>query len=44
MKRLAKLLLLPCLVMVLMGADNQEARYQNLGSKIMCSCAQMLLK
>jgi cytochrome c-type biogenesis protein CcmH len=29
-----------------MGADNQEARFQNLGSKIMCtcSCTQMLLK
>jgi cytochrome c-type biogenesis protein CcmH len=29
-----------------MGADNQEARYQNIGGKIMCSCgcAQMLLK
>ncbi|HEX4603716.1 MAG TPA: cytochrome c-type biogenesis protein CcmH [Candidatus Angelobacter sp.] len=46
MKRLAKVLLLPCLVIALMGADNQEARYQNLGGKIMCSCgcAQMLLK
>jgi cytochrome c-type biogenesis protein CcmH len=46
MKKLVKLLLLPCLVLVLMGADNQEARYQNLGGKIMCSCgcAQMLLK
>ncbi len=46
MKRLAKLLLLPCLVLVLMGADNQEARYQYLGGKIMCtcSCSQMLLK
>ncbi len=29
-----------------MGADNQEARYQNLGGKIMCTCgcAQMLLQ
>jgi cytochrome c-type biogenesis protein CcmH len=46
MKRLAKLLLLPCLVVLLMGADNQEARFQSLGGKIMCSCgcAQMLLK
>src|SRR5689334_7487815 len=46
MKRLAKLLLLPVLVLVLMGADNQEARYQTLGGKIMCtcSCSQMLLK
>jgi cytochrome c-type biogenesis protein CcmH/NrfF len=34
------------MVVLLMGADNQEARYQNLGGKIMCSCgcAQMLLK
>lgn len=46
MKRFAKLLMVPCLVVLLMGADNQEARYQRLGSKIMCtcSCAQMLLK
>ena len=46
MKRLAQLLILPFMVVLLMGADNQEARYQNLGGKIMCSCgcAQMLLK
>jgi cytochrome c-type biogenesis protein CcmH/NrfF len=46
MKRLAKLLLLPCLVLILMGADNQEARFQNLGGKLMCTCScdQMLLK
>lgn len=46
MKRLAQLLVLPFMVVLLMGADNQEARYQNLGGKIMCSCgcAQMLLK
>src|SRR5215469_4665569 len=46
MKRFSKLLLLPVLVVLLMGADNQEARYQNIGGKIMCSCgcAQMLLK
>jgi len=45
-KRLAQLLVLPFMVVLLMGADNQEARYQNLGGKIMCSCgcAQMLLK
>jgi cytochrome c-type biogenesis protein CcmH/NrfF len=45
-KRLAQLLGLPCMVVLLMGADNQEARYQNLGGKIMCtcSCSQMLLK
>ena len=46
MKRLAKLVILPFVVVLLMGADNQEARFQKLGSKIMCtcSCAQMLLK
>jgi cytochrome c-type biogenesis protein CcmH/NrfF len=46
MKKFFQLLLLPCLVLVLMGADNQEARFQNIGGKIMCSCgcAQMLLK
>jgi cytochrome c-type biogenesis protein CcmH/NrfF len=45
-KRLLKLLLLPCIVLVLMGADNQEARFQELGGKIMCTCgcSQMLLK
>ena len=46
MKRTIQLLILPCMVVLLMGADNQEARFQNLGSKIMCtcSCSQMLLK
>ena len=46
MKKLAQLVILPFVVVLLMGADNQEARYQKLGSKIMCSCgcAQMLLK
>lgn len=46
MKRVARLLLLPCMVVLFMGADNQEARFQNLGGKIMCtcSCSQMLLK
>ena len=46
MKRAARLLLLPCFVVLLMGADNQEARFQNIGGKIMCtcSCSQMLLK
>jgi cytochrome c-type biogenesis protein CcmH/NrfF len=45
-KRIVRLLLLPCMALLLMGADNQEARYQNIGGKIMCSCgcAQMLLK
>lgn len=46
MKKVLKALLLPCALVLLMGADNQEARFQNLGGKIMCtcSCAQMLLK
>jgi cytochrome c-type biogenesis protein CcmH len=46
MRKFIQLLLLPCLVVLLMGADNQEARFQNLGGKIMCSCGcgQMLLK
>jgi cytochrome c-type biogenesis protein CcmH/NrfF len=45
-KKIFKLLLLPCMALLLMGADNQEARYQKIGGKIMCSCgcAQMLLK
>ena len=46
MKRIVRLLLLSCMALLLMGADNQEARYQKLGSKIMCTCgcAQMLLQ
>ena len=46
MNKLTRLVILPFVVVLLMGADNQEARYQELGSKIMCSCgcAQMLLK
>jgi cytochrome c-type biogenesis protein CcmH/NrfF len=46
LKRIVRLLLLPCMALLLMGADTQEARYQNIGGKIMCSCscAQMLLK
>jgi len=45
-KKILKALLLPCVLVLLMGADNQEARFQNLGGKIMCtcSCSQMLLK
>jgi cytochrome c-type biogenesis protein CcmH/NrfF len=45
-KRILKSLLLPLALVLLMGADNQEARFQNLGGKIMCtcSCSQMLLK
>src|SRR5262249_30953251 len=38
MKRLAEVLLLCCMIVLLMGADNQEARYQKLGHKIMCTC------
>jgi cytochrome c-type biogenesis protein CcmH len=45
-KKILKALLLPCALVLLMGADNQEARYQKLGSKIMCTCgcAEMLLQ
>jgi hypothetical protein len=39
MKKIIRLLLLPCMALLLMGADNQEARYQNIGGKIMCSCS-----
>ena len=46
MKRALQLLLVACMVVLLMGADNQDARFQKLGSKIMCTCgcAQMLLQ
>jgi len=46
MKWFARLFFLPIALVVLMGADNQEARFQNLGGKIMCTCScdQMLLK
>jgi hypothetical protein len=46
MKRLAEILLLCIAVTLMMGADTDSARYERLGSKIMCtcSCAQMLLK
>lgn len=46
MKRILKSLLLPLALVLLMGADNQEARFQKVGSKIMCTCgcAEMLLQ
>lgn len=46
MKRLAEILLLCLAVTLLMGADNQNERYERLGGKIMCACgcSQMLLK
>lgn len=46
MKRILKSLLLPLALVLLMGADNQDARFQKVGSKIMCTCgcAQMLLQ
>lgn len=45
MKRVVRLLFLFCMVGSLMAADN-NARYENLGSKIMCTCGcgEMLLK
>jgi cytochrome c-type biogenesis protein CcmH len=46
MKRLIEILLLSAAVTSLMGADEGNARYERLGSKIMCTCGcdQMLLK
>ena len=46
MKRILQLLLLPLALVLLMGADNQDARFQKVGGKIMCtcSCAEMLLQ
>ncbi|HEY2116050.1 MAG TPA: cytochrome c-type biogenesis protein CcmH [Candidatus Angelobacter sp.] len=46
MKRILQSLLLPLALVLLMGADNQEVRYKNVGSKIMCTCgcAEMLLQ
>ena len=46
MKKTLKALLLTCVLVLLMGADNQEARYRKLGGKIMCTCgcAEMLLQ
>jgi cytochrome c-type biogenesis protein CcmH len=46
MRRTAEVLLLCAAIALLMGADANEARFQRLGDKIMCSCgcAQMLLK
>jgi Cytochrome C biogenesis protein len=47
MKRLAEILLLCVAVALLMGADKADARFQKIGSKIMCtcgSCSYMLLE
>lgn len=46
MKRLAEILLLGCMIMLLMGSDSLDERFERLGSKIMCTCgcSQMLLK
>lgn len=46
MKRFSEILLLCCALVLLMGADAQQARYEQLGSKIMCTCGcdEMLLK
>jgi cytochrome c-type biogenesis protein CcmH len=46
MKRLLEILLLCCAIVLLMGADSENARFQRIGGKIMCtcSCAQMLLQ
>src|SRR5690349_22861052 len=44
MKRFSQIAALACAIVLFVGADN--ARFENLGSKIMCSCGcgQMLLK
>ena len=46
MKRLLEILLLCCAIVLLMGADSENVRFQRIGGKIMCtcSCAQMLLQ
>lgn len=46
MKKSARLLALFLGIALFMGADANSARYQNVGSKIMCTCGcgQMLLK
>jgi cytochrome c-type biogenesis protein CcmH len=46
MRKTAEILLLCTAIALLMGADANDARFQRLGDKIMCSCgcAQMLLK
>lgn len=46
MRRGLQLLVLFCSLAFLMGADSTAARYEKLGSKIMCTCGcgQMLLK
>jgi len=38
MKRAAEVLLLAAAVVLLMGADDSNARFHRLGSKIMCTC------
>ncbi len=38
MRRMAEILLLCAAVTLLMGADNPNARFQRIGSKIMCTC------
>jgi cytochrome c-type biogenesis protein CcmH len=46
MKRVLEILLLCFAIVLLMGADSENARFQRIGGKIMCtcSCAQMLLQ
>jgi Cytochrome C biogenesis protein len=38
MKRLGEILLLSVAVAMLMGADTQNARFERLGHKVMCTC------
>jgi cytochrome c-type biogenesis protein CcmH/NrfF len=46
MKRLAHISVLVTALLLLLGADNDTTRYNNVGGKIMCTCgcAEMLLK
>jgi cytochrome c-type biogenesis protein CcmH len=46
MKRLAHISVLVTALLLLMGADNETARYNTVGSKIMCTCgcAELLLQ
>jgi cytochrome c-type biogenesis protein CcmH len=46
MKRMAEVLLLCCAIVLLMGADSENVRFQRIGGKISCTCGceQMLLQ
>ena len=46
MKRLLEIALLCCAIVLLMGADSENVRFQRIGGKIQCTCGceQMLLQ